>query len=199
MESFTEYQKNNMNVFTFLPLMNRFLSQVRLLTLRILSQFEAELPPQTEVRLSVQILIKLEQIKKNDKLGHLFVWVCAPLSRVRRMWRCSRCSQFACRLSWCWLRYRTTERSCFTSGSWDTTWYSTLCRRGRPPPSSRYRGSTPGFWDHDIDHWFLMYCLKQQSFALVEPPYFLQICIFSVLEDSVINETPDCCTVFYSS
>lgn len=54
-----------MNVFTFLPLMNRFLSQVRLLTLRILSQFEAELPQQTEVRLSVQILIKLDQIKKN--------------------------------------------------------------------------------------------------------------------------------------
>lgn len=41
-----------------------FLSQIRLLTLRILSQFEAELPPQAEVRLSVQILIKLDQIQE---------------------------------------------------------------------------------------------------------------------------------------
>ena len=31
-------------------LMNCFLSQIRLLTLRILSQFEAELPPQAEVQ-----------------------------------------------------------------------------------------------------------------------------------------------------
>lgn len=43
-------------IFTFYHQWTVFLSQVRLLTLRILSQFEAELPPQTEVQLSIQIL-----------------------------------------------------------------------------------------------------------------------------------------------
>lgn len=41
----------------FIFLSHLFLSQVRLLTLRILSQFEAELPPQPEVRPSVETLL----------------------------------------------------------------------------------------------------------------------------------------------
>ena len=46
------------NFSYYLPFLtiNCFQFQTRLLTLRILSQFEAELPPQTEVSLSVPIL-----------------------------------------------------------------------------------------------------------------------------------------------
>ena len=70
------------------------------------------------------------------------------LSRVRRPWTCSRCLQFACRQNWCRPQCRTTETSCFTSGSSDTTWCSAACHRGRQDPSSRYRETTtPGCSD----------------------------------------------------
>lgn len=58
-------------MFTFAPILPQmycFLSQIRLLTLRILSQFEAELPPQTEVRLSVQVLSKFHQSYSDNEL-----------------------------------------------------------------------------------------------------------------------------------
>lgn len=58
--------------------MNCFPAQIRLLTLRILSQFEAELPPQAEVRPSVPILIKLDRIQETIS-SRAYSCECVPL------------------------------------------------------------------------------------------------------------------------
>lgn len=63
---------------TFLPPINCFPAQIRLLTLRILSQFEAELPPQAEVRPSVPILIKLDRIQETIS-SRAYSCECVPL------------------------------------------------------------------------------------------------------------------------